>query len=221
MNFSRSPLEMDVQGWGPSPPPTLQHRGARYCLPFSSIGIIYHSVIHELNTLQLKQQVLMTLLFLWVGNPGSASLGLLKAPVSHRLQSGGRPGLQAHAKAQPREAALLNSFTWLLAGLGSLMLLARGLPQFHATSPLHRPAHNIAAGFHQNKKEGKREMTVFLSPHLRDGIHHFGHILFVRSKPFVLAHTQVEAIAQGWLPGGDNHWRPSQRLSAKFPSDPQ
>lgn len=54
MNFSRSPLEMDVQGWGPSPPPTLQHRGARYCLPFSSIGIIYHSVIHELSTSQLQ-----------------------------------------------------------------------------------------------------------------------------------------------------------------------
>lgn len=84
-------------------------------------------------------------------------LGRVLGPkVSHRLPSGCRPGLQAREQAPPREAALASSFTGCGPASGSCGPLARGLPLPLATSPVHRAAHDVTAGSHQNEKEGAR-----------------------------------------------------------------
>lgn len=81
--------------------------------------------------------------------------GVFWLQVSHRLQAGARPGLQAHGKAQPREAPLPSSFTWPRVPAACWPEASLGF-----FSPLHRPAHSLAAGFHQNQREGKIEITV-------------------------------------------------------------
>lgn len=154
-------------------------------LPLFFFYINYLSLSNKLAEPLAAENSKSLLLYCFCGSGAQAVLPwVFWLQVSHRLQ--------AHGKAQPREAPLPSSFTrprvlaacWPEASLGFF-------------SPVHRPAHGIAAGFHQNQREGKSEITVLLSPNLTGGIHHFGHILFIRSKPFVLAHTPVEAITQG------------------------
>ena len=96
-----------------------------------------------------------------------------------------------HFKGSLRENLLSSSFTWLLAGLKSLLALhwdISSLPH----GPFHRAAHNSAVSFPQSawlneqEQEYPRRKTLSLYYLILElTFHHFCHFLFIsRASPY-------------------------------------
>lgn len=91
---------------------------------------------------------------------------------------------------------------WPEASIGSL-----------PCGPLHRTAHNIAAGFIREAKEDAWQQDgshSFLKPNLRSDILSFCSILCITSTSLGPAHTQGEDYRRTWRIGGEDHWAISE-----------
>lgn len=128
-------------------------------------------------------------------------------------------GLPSYPKARLRDSPLLTSLLWLSAWSSFLLgywLRALVLcwllpwwweevsPSSLPCEPLHRPAHGMAAGFHQSEQVRASEKVCQTEPpSLHNPVSegtpcHLCHVLFIRSKVLGPAALQGKGLHRAW-----------------------